>query len=340
MLALGLLVLADIWRDRALPGLAKLRAGWYALPGAVLAALPLVRNQVLVGNFQGGNSKPMTQSMLGLAQVTATSFADLLGAVTLPGLTGPPGQAGPAALGLIAIGLAAVGAMLGARAIARRRTGGVADRYAAQIAVIAVVYLGLVFFTATRSMISYGSRLLLPAAPLVMLLIIRGVVLWRGERGTGGSVRRIVLGTLAALLVAQLATAPRRWKGRIHDPPSDPSVLAWVRQHTAPDGVILAVGDGQRLAYFAERPTVVIAPARWTALRWDERFLRCMVSRYRVRAVLVSSGLREVDYPPFVLGLAAGQAPAWLDPVYLSREARVYLPAPELAEPPGCERGA
>ena len=338
MLALGLLVLADLWRNRALPGLGKLRAAWFALPGAVLAALPLMRNQLLVGNFQGGNAKPMSQSVTELARVTASSFADLLAGVTLPGLTGTPGQSGPAALGLIAIGLAALGALLGIRVIARRRPGGAAERYAAQIAVIAAVYVGLVFFTATRSMISYGSRLLLPVVPLVLLLVVWGVALWRAERGTEGRARHLIPAALAALLIAQLAAVPKRWDSRVHELPSDPSVLAWIRTHIAPNQVILAVGDGQRLGYFAQRSTVVVAPARWTAQRWDEPFLRCIVHRYQVHALLVSPGLREADYPPFMLGLAAGHPPTWLDPVQVSPKVRGYLPAEGSAATPACGR--
>ena len=123
---------------------------------------------------------------------------------------------------------------------------------------------------------------------------------------------------VTAIMAAQLVSAGQRWRER---PPPGPSpeereAAAWVTAHLAPDAVIAAVGDGQRIGYYTRRPTVAIPNGRFTARTWDDAALRAAVVHYRVQ-VLVVTGEEGAAF-------MNGGIPAWLTAEPEGAGMRVY----------------
>jgi hypothetical protein len=93
-------------------------------------------------------------------------------------------------------------------------------------------------------------------------------------------------------------------------------VRDWVEAHLGPDEVIAAVGNGQRVGYYARQPTVAVPNPFFTARPWDLTTLHDAVQRYGIRLV-VSSG--ETGTAFFAPGI-----PAWLVPVHQSSGVRIF----------------
>lgn len=142
-------------------------------PGTVLAGALLVRNQLLVGTLSGGNSKPVRQPIGYLLRETVVGMADLLVGV-VPGDLARGGLRGIlAGLGLAVLAAAAVATVVsGARLLPRLRTERNEVRYGVLLGAYIVIYLTAVIGTASRTMLTYGSRYLIPIVPVIICLVI------------------------------------------------------------------------------------------------------------------------------------------------------------------------
>lgn len=129
---------------------------------------------------------------------------------------------------------------------------------------------------------------------------------------------RTVAAAVAAILIAQLASAGARWSGRPVPGPTAQEALvkAWVDANLAPDEVIAAVGNGQRIGYYTRRPTVAVPNPLFTARPWDLTTLHDAVRRHGVRIVVVT---REAGAAFLAQGI-----PAWLVPVQQFSEVHIF----------------
>ena len=129
---------------------------------------------------------------------------------------------------------------------------------------------------------------------------------------------RAVAGALAAILMAQLASAGDRWSSRPRSGPTpeESGVREWVEAHLAPHEVIGVVGNGQRIGYYSRRPTVAVPDAFFTARPWDLTTLRGAIRRYDIHAVVLSGAAGAAWF--------ARGIPAWLTPAHQSSEVRIF----------------
>jgi hypothetical protein len=92
-------------------------------------------------------------------------------------------------------------------------------------------------------------------------------------------------------------------------------VKAWVDEHLASDDVIAAVGNGQRIGYFARRPTLAVPNPVFTARPWDLTTLHDATRRYGIHAVVLSGEAGAAFLEPGI--------PAWLVPAQQFSETQI-----------------
>jgi len=127
-----------------------------------------------------------------------------------------------------------------------------------------------------------------------------------------------VAGAVAAILLAQLASAGNRWSSRPSSGPTpeESGVKEWVEAHLGPGEVIGVVGNGQRIGYYSGRLTVAVPDAFFTAQPWDLTTLQGAIRRYDIHAVVLSGAAGAAWF--------ARGIPPWLTPAHQSSEVRIY----------------
>lgn len=321
------------WRRR---GVLRLQPALWATPGFLMVALLMLRNQLLVGSLQGGNTKVVVQPLSDLLKTTGVAFADVLFGIAKADLAAGPGRV--ALVGVLALACAAAGAyaVWSPARMVRASFGRPDHRLFLYLSLYTGVYLCGVLATAHRTMLTYGARYLLPVVPVLICLMI--YLLARPEAAPPAILGRTsvmpspaarVAALVALILLAQGAELPRRWKARPNAALAsvDPAV-AWVKLHTGPNDVIMAIGDGQRIGYQSARPTAVVPQSRFTAFVWDEGRIHRIAREYRVRVFIISRAVREAEYTPFAAELASGRAPAWLHLEVETETGRLYSRLP------------
>jgi hypothetical protein len=142
-------------------------------PGAALAGALLLRNQLLVGNLSGGNSKPVHQPVGYLLRETMAGMADLLTGVVPGDLARSGFRRILAGLGLAVFAMAAIVMLVsGARFLRKPLLEREDHRYGMLLGAYVAIYLAAVISTASRTMLTYGARYLIPVVPVVICLVI------------------------------------------------------------------------------------------------------------------------------------------------------------------------
>jgi hypothetical protein len=171
--ALGLLLLRDALRRRQRAATFQLRPFLLAFPGVLIAAALLVRNRVLAGDIRGGNTHAVSQPVTGLLTETLRSLLDLLGGVSRSDLTHGGLRSAAALAGLVGLGGLTILAAAGLAPLTRGPwTEYPPRRYALGLALYAALYLAAVIWTSSRTNLTYGTRYLLPIAPLLVCLAV------------------------------------------------------------------------------------------------------------------------------------------------------------------------
>lgn len=329
LLALGLVAALDVIARSRLS--ARWRVAsilWYSL-GSTPFALVLVRNVLLVGTPSGGNAKPMRQPLTDLLTVTASSLGDLVAGVALLDLQAFSFRAIIAGLSLAGIAYFGLRTL---RALGRQGTWTIAMADARALAVVAfpLVYLPAVIITASRTMVSFGPRFLLPIVPPLILVITYLLHAAEdpkpSENGRSKGSRMLAPGmALLAVLAAQAGSVEERWRIRSYHPQPDTTLAQWIGKHVPAGEAIMLLGGSQQLAFHLGRPAAVIPHQRWTARSWDEPMVRETVRTYRIRTVLCTESPAEADYGAFLNGILAGGTPSWAQEVDRTESTRILL---------------
>ncbi len=106
------------------------------------------------------------------------------------------------------------------------------------------------------------------------------------------------------------------------------SLVEWLKQRLGPDGTMAAV-EGQALHYILRSPVVAMIPAGATSRRADGPAFQSLMRQFGAQYLLVFPGVSPDRIPEqssyeFLRQLAAGDAPAWLEPAARTRDAAVY----------------
>jgi hypothetical protein len=312
-------------------------AAAFAVAG-VAVLLGVVRNLVLVGNWQGGNEKFIPHDLVATLIQTAQS----INAILVYG----PGHASDAATVIarvLVLGLLYLVVLLVSGAYVRHRAQTPRDPagpIVVDLLLLVLVYGVLMFGAALTSPISNSVRLFVPVAPLLLLCL--GYVLDRMIRVVPREsvVRRVSLLLLvASFFPYAFLNISALNEPRTQDPslvaaafdasvPGSPSARAVIDDLAGADGVIVA-SNGQEVGYALHRRTISFADPEW-----NDSTLRAAIQDFDASAVVISRrpvgpGLsdQESDQPsPLLAELLNGTSPAWLKLVHRSEDVLIYAP--------------
>jgi 4-amino-4-deoxy-L-arabinose transferase-like glycosyltransferase len=173
LLPLGLVLVIDgiqTWRrTRVFP----FRPFTWAAPGFVLVGALLLRNRLIAGDLRGGNTLVFHQPLGGLLVETFRSLVDTLGGAARSDLAGGGVRAAAAATGAVGLVILGLAAGRGAVRLAKAFTfDDPAHRYVGVLGLMVLTYVVAILGTASRTMLTYGQRYLLPVLPLIACLLV------------------------------------------------------------------------------------------------------------------------------------------------------------------------
>ena len=302
---------------------------------SVVALIGMLRNIQLVGDWRGGNEKPVSNPVLSVVGEMESGFVGLI--------TG--GRGWTVAIGgvlMLALGVAVAWFILRHRTDWPRMDGTRtrARIIAVDVAIIAAVYASGILYAGMTSVISVGARLLLPLTPLLIILAAIGLQALFTMAGRAGRTRPVALGLAVAMagyvIANSLAFAQRPANGADLVAQS----LDQVRQgqvsprealrDLVPDGGVILANNGQAMGYETGAPTISMVGPHFSGVTWDEHTVREVIDRYDISAVVITPGSGDGDLIPsaFVQALADGQGPPWLELVGDYDDVLIYAPGP------------
>ncbi len=86
----------------------------------------------------------------------------------------------------------------------------------------------------------------------------------------------------------------------------------------------MAIGDGQRIGYYSNRPTLVVPTTEYSSAIWNEEKIRGMASNYGARFLFVGRTEDSSRYDSFAGSLIDGDVAPWLEHVQTFDTAFVY----------------
>jgi hypothetical protein len=325
----GLAVIGTVrlWRartGRALGDLALSLVGPIVLVGA-----GCYRNVALTGSWKGGNGKLVYHSVASVLETTAKSLYDLVFALDGPRWT--------RAIDLVLLVLVAwVLAPLLKTAIGRLRASRwrevPSDGFIALVSFVAfyfvvMVYLGVV------SVIAFGTRMLLPLLPALLLLFALPIA----HRRSLGRHPALPMVAGAAYLLANVLsydevgpTPPHRIARADLEAPmqSGQGVGEWLLAHTQADEPLLA-SNGQGTSYALGRRVVSLTDSEYGERPWDEARVLETMARFHARYVVLyphldpHSGAVQAE-SSFLSSLLDGASPDGFSLVATSASAEVF----------------
>jgi hypothetical protein len=173
LVALGLVLLVELVREWRSRRAFRVRPLLLAAPGFLILIALMLRNRALAGDLRGGNTRTVIQPVADLLVETVRSLADVMFGVVRSELVGGGAAAFAAGAGLVALLIIVAAAGMGAWPLRFRfHPGNAGHRYAAILGLCVTVYVAAIILTASRTMLTYGSRYLLPVVPLVACLTV------------------------------------------------------------------------------------------------------------------------------------------------------------------------
>jgi hypothetical protein len=308
-----------------------------------LVAVGIGRNLVLVGNWRGGNEKPVSNALSTVLEQTVRAASGLV-----LGPFSPSDSYLPRALfAFLVLLLAAMlfkqrTALQAASAPDSRARGFVVD-----LAIIVAVYSAFMFYAALTTVISYGTRMFVPLVPLLAVLTGAGLsalgppVSAPGSSSGSWSVRSrwslaavLVVYAIFNLLSLRLPLVDRfshviAQMNAITD--SGITVRDVVAKYAGDNRVIVA-NNGQAIGYVLRHPTISLVGPHYSQTVWDEAAVRDLVRRYEAAVVVITApnaiqpNEDDLIPAPFVSSLAQGQSPPWLRLVSRAGSIFVYVP--------------
>ena len=299
---------------------AALRATLSLAVSAGIIALGLLRNALLVGNWKGGNDKPVNHPFLGVLGRSPVEIYHLLS-----------GRIGSAHYGLLDLVLVlaclCVAGMLAA-ALARTRhaapDGTGATTVLNVVACYLVVYWAAMVYAGHVTVISFGPRMFYPLLPLLFLalaIVITRVQAQLDPRQEGRLVAALVIMACAYVAVnvrSIVAQPPASEQYRLvqaalaEEVAPGRSLGAWIAANI-PAGQVIVATHGQTTGYALKRPTVSLVSREYSTQRWGEPEVRSLMQRYQATFLILYPGEDPELYDsPFLSGLLAGVRPPWL----------------------------
>lgn len=300
-------------------------------PALMIAAL-MVRNVVITGTWKGGNTKDVHHAVVPVLKHLVTSVAH-----SMAGVVRPQEETLPSVLVVFALAFALVAAITfrGARrwrsdipACETRADAGAASTRWLLWLYVAVYTAGMVHL-GIRSVITFGTRMLHPLLPLLLLGIAEAVSrVARSPR----TLPAVVRAGAAASCIVPIAIGLTRASGasvtRTHavteaalsqSLPDGRPLRDWLAAHLAPDSVVVAT-DAQATGYLLKRPTVSLVESEYSAEVWDERRVHELMRTYDADFVVLYPRADASQVPvqresAFLDRVLRGQLPDWLEVV-------------------------
>lgn len=173
LIAMGVVLLFDLVRHFRLTGRLRGAPFFLAAPGYLIAIVLLLRNRMYAGDARGGNTRTVLHGIGGLVEETFRSLVDVLAGVTRSAFSGGVGSGAGATAGLIGLaGLTLMAGTGGWRFAWECRVDRPRDRYALTLCLYTMIYVTLIIWTSSRTMLTYGARYLLPVVPLLLCLCL------------------------------------------------------------------------------------------------------------------------------------------------------------------------
>ena len=322
-------------------------AGRIALAVAVAgfaAIAGIARNIMLVGNWRGGNDKPVSNSIATVLLETARGVNRLL---LGPGSGVEGGTTVPRAA-LIVLFVAALAVLMRRQTRSRAiwqtaMEPGSTTSVALDLLLLALAYLACLFYAGLKSVIDYGDpRYVAPVLPIFLLLL--AFALQAMIAAASGVAQRLSILALAASLAIYgylnllILRSPQRagWlqiaAALDTESTAGRSSRAVVQEIVGVDGVVIA-NSGQTVGHLLERRTVSLVGAHFSTIEWDERSVLDVARRFNAKAVVVYAPSSEDDWKDggvipsdFVRRLAQGDAPTWLHLQHRTETLLVYVP--------------
>jgi hypothetical protein len=304
--------------------------------GAAAIGAGMLRNILLVGTWRGGNTKIVHNPTLQVAHDFAVANSDLLlGDAALSQLWA---LRGAFALLLAAGGIVCLLTRM-RRADRQRLSLSLPGNSDMLLIIIVVTYLACITYSATCTMISFASRLLLPIFPIELLLLLKWIgptaqtlrttPLGNGWRGYG-VVLILMYATIHLDAYSLLPRAPAYEAARsalsaqaTENESAGQLILSLLRS----GGALMAM-DGQAIGYVLQVPTVSLVAPEFSSYLWDEAYVRSTIRRFSVAALVVNRTDLDLAPSPFVYQLATGRAPDWLTAIAMTDRLAIYRPAP------------
>lgn len=310
----------------------------------VAAIAGIARNLALVGNWRGGNDKPVSNPIISVLLETVRGVNRLL---LGPG-SGVEGGTTVARAALVALVVAGLGWL-----VQRQMRSGAMRQQAhtnastvdivLDMMILAVTYLACLFYAGLKSVIDYGDpRYIAPLLPMILLVVSVGAQkLFDGV--SRSAIRWPVLAFVASLgiyiylnlLILQAPPKPG-WLpiATALDAKSTDGRTARDVAHdiVASDGVIVANG-GQIMGHLLARRTISLVGTHFSTIEWGEHSVRDVARQFKATAIVIYAPSSKEEWSDgglipsaFVRQLARGDHPAWLHLRYRSENLFVYEP--------------
>ncbi len=309
------------------------------LAAAIIGA-GFLRNELLVGNWKGGNGKEVHHAIAQVLHDFLVSVHHLL----LGGIASA--RFSWFEVLLVAGSLAAVVAttIRGRNRHTERASSSWKDRLgpsALMVWYVAVYCAGMIYLGMT-SVISFDTRMFYPLLPLALLLLARS--LQRGQPAPQPTptltARAAFCVGLAAATIGYLAIHARSYLTPLGPAPhelivrelrgadsSGTSMQSWISVNIPADEVTIA-NQGQASGYVLHRKTVALVSQQYSNQVWDAAAIHSVMQTYGARFLILYSGDATDDVlhdSPFLSALAHGAPPpTWLALAARSRGVAVF----------------
>ncbi len=303
----------------------------------LLIGAGMLRNTLLTGSWEGGNTKEVHHPILPVLTELARSALHLL-----VGDAAPLRHA-PAAAALALLLPAAALAIAAARARRAGRWTAAPDEAQAPLRLLltcVAVYTVAMIYLGTSSVISFETRMFYPVLPLILLAL--GAWLSRAlraipARAAEGIVLRASVATLLTTCLLMNArhlvrerppAAHQRVEARLAAAlPDGRPLRAWIEESVPPGSVIVAT-DAQATAFALKRRAVSLVEAEYSDQSWTEAAVRGVMMTYGADHLMLYPGAGPrapaQEESDFLRGLLRGEVPPWLTLAAENGQAKVF----------------
>jgi len=308
-------------RDKTSRNAAALSIG----PAAAVIGAGLLRNELLVGNWKGGNEKAVHHPFASVLR----DFLIWMHHLLLGGIAAARVGWLEALLagGVLALGIVLVAALMRRRRRAlTRKTPCLGPR--SLLCWYVAVYCGGMIYLGITSVISFDTRMFYPLLPPLLLLLMCGLQSGEPPSYPRSAARAAFLIGLSAATIGYLCIHARSYCAPLGPAPDEivarelsgmvsPGVTmqSWIASNVPADEVVIA-NQGQASGYVLRRKTLALASPQYSDQRWNAAAIDHVMRTYDARLLILYGGDAGDDVlrdSPFLAALAGGlPPPGWL----------------------------